>query len=92
MGRLTMTENELLEAIRAAQEQATNVEGALSVQEIVDATGIGISKVRRLLKQLLVEGKAEEVTVHITPLGRNHVMPTTRYRVKSSVLAIRKAG
>jgi hypothetical protein len=51
-----MTEDMLLEALRAAQPKVGDGEG-LTTEEIATATGFGTTKVRKLLKAAVLAGR-----------------------------------
>lgn len=60
----------LLEALRDAATADTGPENALTSEEIAEATGIEIRKLRVILKQLWKAGKVRDVRVRRPGLGR----------------------
>lgn len=83
----TVTEQDLLEAIRRAYSFDVNVH-AMTANEIADATNTGIGTVRRKLKNLVAEDRIQVTWVYretlVTPLtGRMARVPG--YVIRQSV-------
>lgn len=77
---ITVTESELVEALReAAQPGSSDVEGALTVAEMAACTNRGEKYVRDNIRKLLAEGKAELVRIPRTAIdGRLQNLPAYR--------------
>jgi DNA-binding Lrp family transcriptional regulator len=62
MGRIRVTENELLEAVRASGTQPKPTgEGWLSTNDIAERLRVSTSTARQRLKRLLAAGQVERV-------------------------------
>lgn len=80
--RLTITEGDILEALREALEQGTDApDDAYTANELAEATGVHIRKTRAILTEILKRGEAEVVKVRRTGMdGRNSLVPAYRMR------------
>ena len=81
--RVTITQAELLEALReAAQRSEEGPEGAYTTEELAELTGIYRGKVKETIRALIRLGKAECVHVRRPSIdGRMFRVPA--YRIKS---------
>lgn len=80
--RVELTEQDLIEALLAAQPHDTPAEGALTVREIMQETGWSEKRVRAQLHQLDSEGRLEVRRVCKRVLT-GAMSPLPAYRLKS---------
>ena len=66
---LGLTENELVQALEAALNAGDSTDGALTVQELAEAAGISVAKVRSGLRILKAAGVIEVVKVQRVDLS-----------------------
>jgi transcription initiation factor IIE alpha subunit len=77
---MTVTENELLDAVREAMRADDSTDG-FTVLEMCDALGLNYRLVRKAVKRMLDSGTAEVVRVRRTRMdGISHII--SGYRLK----------
>lgn len=81
---VNITEAEILDALRAALEEvAKGPDDALTTGDLVEATGWGEDRVRRMLRRMLRDGDAECVRVRRMAMDtRMAVVPAYRLKAK----------
>lgn len=79
---ISVTESELIEALRQASAAAPDPDGAVVTQDIVRAMGKGERFVRTILRDLIAQGVVEMVKVR-RPAIDGRVIPQPAYRVKA---------
>lgn len=80
MDRVTLTETEIMEALREALEGSQGPDDARTVAELQEATGWHVNRVRQGVKAMLAAGEAECVRVYRPGMdGRRAQVPGYRF-------------
>lgn len=79
---MSMTENELLEAIQEALLKDSGSSGHLTMNEISEATGMSYKRVTAVLHRLKKEGRLEIKQVYRETLS-GRMAPSPAYRILS---------
>lgn len=76
---ISISENELLDALREATESEQGDDGALTLREIMAATGMSERRAKEHMSRLKAAGRIEPVKVRREALdGRNALVPAYR--------------
>lgn len=81
--RLSISETEILDALREAFSTEDDPDGAHTTEELAAATGISRARIKVALRDLIRAGKAETVRVRRTSID-GRTMPVPGYRVKAA--------
>lgn len=90
MDRISITEAEILSALRAAADTPDGDDGALTMRQMMELTGWGDRKVREHVRRMIASGAAEPVRVPRPTLAGN-VQPTPAYRLTRKAAALKVA-
>lgn len=79
--RVTVTELDLLDALREALERDAGGDDAPTTEELAEMTGISRERIKVALKGLIQSGKAESIRVRRLSIdGRNALVPGYRFK------------